>query len=45
MGLGLGNYAITYAPGQLTVNPATLTYVANAARMTYGGAARAWAAR
>ncbi len=39
VGLGLGNYAITYAPGQLTVNPATLTYVANPNGMTYGGAA------
>ena len=37
VGSGLGNYAVTYAPGQLTVNPATLTYVASAASMTYGG--------
>ena len=31
------NYAFTYANGALTVNPATLTYTANAAGMTYGG--------
>jgi len=36
-GTGLGNYNITYVNGTLTINPATLTYTANAANMTYGG--------
>jgi filamentous hemagglutinin family protein len=38
-GQGLaGNYSITYQPGTLTVNPATLTYTATAASRTYGDA-------
>ncbi len=35
----LNNYAITYMPGQLTVNAATLTITASAAGKTYGQAA------
>ena len=35
-GSGLSNYAITYDPGVVTVNPATLTYAATAANQTYG---------
>lgn len=36
-GQGLAsNYNITYIPGVLTVDPATLTYTANAASRTYG---------
>ena len=35
-GTGLGNYAISYDPGQLTVNPATLTITANNDSKTYG---------
>ncbi len=37
-GYSSANYTITYADGQLTINPATLTYTANPAFMTYGGA-------
>ena len=32
------NYTFTSAPGSVTINPATLTYVANAATSTYGSA-------
>ena len=35
-GSGLGNYAITYTVGQLTVDKAALTVTANAERKTYG---------
>jgi MBG domain (YGX type) len=38
VGTGLGNYMITYADGQLTVNPAALTIAANAESKTYGQA-------
>src|SRR5207249_10132154 len=31
------NYAITYAPGTLTINSATLTITASSNSMTYGG--------
>ena len=37
-GLTNGNYAITYAPGTLTVDPAPLTVTANDASRTYGAA-------
>jgi filamentous hemagglutinin family protein len=36
VGSGLGNYTISYGTGLLTVNPAALTYTANAASSTYG---------
>ncbi len=36
VGTGLGNYTITYAPGQLTVNPSALTITAKNAGKTYG---------
>ena len=36
LGTGLDNYIITYAPGQLTVNPAALTITANSTSKTYG---------
>ncbi len=35
-GTGLGNYTITYVPGQLTVNTAALTITADSASKTYG---------
>lgn len=35
-GTGLANYAITYAPGTLTVNPAAVTVTALGGRSTYG---------
>ena len=35
-GTGLGNYAIAYVNGQLTVTPATLTITANNQSETYG---------
>ncbi|GLQ97757.1 GLUG motif-containing protein [Dyella mobilis] len=38
-GLTSSNYAITFAPGTLTVNPAALTVTANAASQTYDGLA------
>ena len=38
IGVGLGNYAINYAPGTLTVTPAPLTVTANNQTMTYGSA-------
>src|SRR5581483_1203306 len=37
-GTGLGNYAISYVAGQLTVSPAPLTITANDATKTYGQA-------
>jgi hypothetical protein len=36
VGTGLANYAITYATGKLTVNPAPLTITANNQNKTYG---------
>jgi parallel beta-helix repeat protein len=36
VGSGLGNYAISYVNGSLTVNPAPLTITANSATKTYG---------
>ncbi len=36
IGAGVANYAITYAPGTLTVNPASLTITANNRTKTYG---------
>jgi filamentous hemagglutinin family protein len=44
-GLTSENYAITYRPGTLTVNPAPLTVTADDARRTYGAADPAFAAR
>jgi len=38
-GTGLGNYAISYADGKLTVNPKALTITAKNASKTYGQAA------
>ena len=35
-GSGLGNYTITYVPGQLTVNTAALTITADSSTKTYG---------
>jgi filamentous hemagglutinin family protein len=35
-GAGIGNYAITYLPGKLTVNAAPLTVTADARSKTYG---------
>jgi hypothetical protein len=35
-GTGLGNYVITYDDGTLTINPATLTYVANPVTINLG---------
>src|SRR5581483_8548051 len=37
-GTGLGNYTISYAPGQLAVSPAPLTITAKDASKTYGQA-------
>ncbi len=36
VGSGLGNYTITYVPGQLTVNTAALTITADSTSKTYG---------
>jgi autotransporter-associated beta strand protein len=36
VGTGLGNYTITYAPGQLAVNPAGLTIIPTDTSKTYG---------
>jgi putative nucleotidyltransferase with HDIG domain len=38
VGMGLGNYTISYANGSLTVNPRPLTITANDASKTYGEA-------
>ncbi|WP_280109916.1 S-layer family protein, partial [Azospirillum sp. B506] len=38
-GTGLSNYTVSYTGGTLTVNPATLTVTADAARKTYGDSA------
>lgn len=40
-GLTSSNYSITFSDAQLTVNPATLTYVANTATRLYGASAPA----
>ena len=37
-GLSAGNYTLSYSGGTLTINPATLTIVANSASRTYGAA-------
>ena len=44
-GLTSGNYAISYAPGTLTVDPAPLTVTANDASRTYGAANPDFSAR
>ncbi|UXY15451.1 YDG domain-containing protein [Chitiniphilus purpureus] len=36
-GLTAGNYTLSFVPGTLNVNPATLTYTANVASRSYGG--------
>ena len=36
VGSGLGNYAITYVPGTMTVNPAALAVISDNASKTYG---------
>jgi hypothetical protein len=44
-GLTSGNYAISFVPGTLTVNPAPLTVTANDAARLYGAANPAFTAR
>lgn len=44
-GLSSGNYAITWRPGTLTINPAALTVTASDSSRTYGSAPGAYSAR
>ena len=37
VGMGLGNYTITYRTGKLTIDPATLTVIADTKTMSFGG--------
>ncbi|MFT3973745.1 MAG: MBG domain-containing protein [Amaricoccus sp.] len=43
-GLSSGNYAISWRPGTLTINPAPLTVTATDSRRTYGSAGQAFGA-